>query len=158
MNKLLVGCISALAGIVTATAVTGKKMNDIACEKNTEKEKFRMMYHAVEKWMRIKQSGKNLSSYFEAYGYKKIAVYGIGDLGKLLINELEDTSIIVEYAIDKNVESNGNINVVKPDSDLSEVDAIVVTAIAYFDDINENISKKVQCPIISLEDIIYEVV
>ncbi|MGN0653411.1 MAG: hypothetical protein ACI4KD_00650 [Oscillospiraceae bacterium] len=158
MNKFFVGCVSALAGVVTATAITGSKMNKIACEKNTEKEKFRMMYHAVEKWMRLKQSGKNLSSYFEAYGYKKIAIYGVGDLGKLLINELEDTSITIEYAIDKNVESNEKIKVVKPDGDLSRVDAIVVTAIAYFDDINEDISKKVQCPIISLEDIIYEVV
>jgi len=158
MNKVAISCISALVGIGTAAAVVGKKMNDIACEKNNEKEKFRIMYHAVEKWMRIKQRNKNLSSYFEAYGYRKIAVYGVGDLGKLLINELEDTPIIVDYAIDKNITSNEKINVVTPDDDLSDVDAIVVTAIAYFDDINENLSNKVSCPIISLEDIIYEVV
>lgn len=158
MNKIVLSCISALAGIGTATAFVGKKMNDIICEKNTEKEKFRIMYHALEKWMRIKQSNKNLSTYFEVYGYNKIAIYGMGDLGKLLINELEDTSITVEYAIDKNITSNEKINVVKPDSDLQDVDAIVVTAIAYFDDINENLSNKVNCPIVSLEDIIYEVV
>ena len=41
---------------------------------------------------------------------------------------------------------------------LEKVDAIVVTAIAYFDDINDNLSSKTDCPIISLEDIIYEMV
>ena len=34
---------------------------------------------------------------------------------------------------------------------------VVVTAITFFDEIEENLSEKMDCPIISLEDILYEV-
>ena len=40
---------------------------------------------------------------------------------------------------------------------LETVDAVVVTAITFFDEIEERLSEKVDCPIISLEDILYEV-
>ena len=43
------------------------------------------------------------------------------------------------------------------EDDLKPVDAIVVTAITFFDEIKEKLSEKIDCPIISLEDILYEV-
>ena len=43
------------------------------------------------------------------------------------------------------------------DDNLEDVDAIVVTAITFFDEIEEQLQSKVSCPIISLEDILYEV-
>ena len=43
------------------------------------------------------------------------------------------------------------------DDDLENVDAIVVTAITFFDEIAEKLEEKVNCPVISLEDILYEV-
>ena len=43
------------------------------------------------------------------------------------------------------------------DDDLEEVDAVVVTAITFFDEIEEKLSQKIDCPIISLEDILYEI-
>jgi hypothetical protein len=50
-----------------------------------------------------------------------------------------------------------DVDVVTMDDDLEEVDAIVVTAITFFDEIEEKLSAKIDCPIISLEDILYEV-
>ena len=40
---------------------------------------------------------------------------------------------------------------------LDDVDAIVVTAVTFFDEIEDELHKKVNCPILSLEDILYEV-
>ena len=40
---------------------------------------------------------------------------------------------------------------------LEKVDAIIVTAVSFFDQIEEELSEKISCPIISLEDILYEV-
>lgn len=88
----------------------------------------------------------------------KIAIYGMGDIGKNLLADLRDSSVKVDYAIDKVVTNTEDIRVVSPEEKLEKVDAIVVTAIAYFDDINDNLSSKTDCPIISLEDIIYEMV
>ena len=40
---------------------------------------------------------------------------------------------------------------------LAEADAVIVTAIYNFDEIEEKLSDLIDCPIISLEDIIYEI-
>ena len=66
--------------------------------------------------------------------------------------------IQIAYAIDKNANSiYSDINVITMDDNLEDVDAIVVTAITFFDEIEEQLQSKVSCPIISLEDILYEI-
>ena len=65
---------------------------------------------------------------------------------------------ILKYGIDKKADTiYAEFDVISPDEELEEVDAIVVTSITFFDEIEELLSKKVDCPIISLEDILYEV-
>ena len=72
-------------------------------------------------------------------------------IGKLQTNK-------VKYIIDKNADCiYSDVDVITPDDDLEQVDVIVVTAIYYFDEIEEMLSQKVDYPIISLEDILYEV-
>ncbi|MBO5524378.1 MAG: hypothetical protein J5986_12005, partial [Roseburia sp.] len=61
------------------------------------------------------------------------------------------------YAIDKNSNQiSADVSIVSVDDYLEEVDAIVVTAISFFDEIEETLSTKLHCPILSLEDIIYD--
>lgn len=159
MKNFLLSGLSAIAGFGAGTFLTGTKMNEVIVEKQTNEEKFRIMYQMMERWMRIKQNEGSLSSYFDSYNYKKIAIYGMGDIGRLLINELSASEIKVIYGIDKNSgTANEKLDIYSPDAELPEVDAVVVTAIAYFDDIEAMLSQKMNCPIISLEDIVYEVV
>ncbi len=159
MKTFLLSGISVIAGFSAGTFLTGTKMNEVVVEKQVNEEKFRIMYHMMEKWMRIKQNEIGLDSYFNSYNYKKIAIYGMGDIGRLLINELSKSEIKVIYGIDKNPgAADEKIDIYSPDDELPEVDAIVVTAIAYFDDIEAMLSQKISCPVISLEDIVYEVV
>ena len=74
-----------------------------------------------------------------------------------MIEELKGTAIEVAYGIDQKADSIfSDINVVSPEYCLDNVDAIVVTAIHFFDEIEEKLSEKVDCPILSLEDILYE--
>ena len=75
-----------------------------------------------------------------------------------MLEELEKTNIQVAYAIDRNLDGvYANISIVSPEGILEEVDAIVVTAIASFDEIAEELYKKIKYPVISLEDILYEI-
>ena len=39
---------------------------------------------------------------------------------------------------------------------MKEVDAIVVTAIVFYEDIKRQLREKANCPVISLEDILYD--
>lgn len=78
--------------------------------------------------------------------------------GETLVEELKDSNIEVKYGIDKNADSMYiDVDVLTIEDDLESVDAIVVTAITFFDEIEEKLSEKMDCPIISLEDILYEI-
>ena len=78
------------------------------------------------------------------------------ELGERLEAELNGSDIQVRYVIDQNAD---NINIKLPkytvSDDLPEVDAVVVTAVYYYQDIEETLSRKVDYQIISLEDVVY---
>lgn len=77
--------------------------------------------------------------------------------GERLLEELKGSRITVKYGIDKRSdEIYEDIELFSPDDDLEDVDAVVVTAIAYFEEIRDRLSVKMDCPVISLEDAIYE--
>ena len=158
MKKGTIGVLSTIMGVAAGAGVLGAKMNKALDEKQSMSNKHFALFKMMNQWVRVKQEGKNLSDYFEKNGYKNIAIYGMSFAGETLVYELENTSTNVSYGIDRNAKSLYlDVDIVEPDGELEEVDAVVVTAITFFDEIEEMLSAKVDCPIISLEDILYEV-
>lgn len=105
-----------------------------------------------------KADGKDLASYFEKNGYTKIAIYGMSYAGQTLVKEVKNTGINVAYGIDNNPGLiDTDVDIVSMEDELERVDAVVVTAITFFDEIQEKLTGKMDCPVISLEDILYEV-
>lgn len=158
MNKGLISVLSTLAGAGAGAAVVnkvqGEKMNNWHQMSDKHLELFLMM----NQWVRLKQDGKNLKDYFEKNNYKSIAIYGMSYAGETLINELKGSGICVKYGIDKNADNLFvDVDMVTMEDELQEVDAVVVTAITYFDEIAEMLEKRFGCPILSLEDILFEV-
>ncbi len=158
MKKGTILVLSMLGGVVTGAGTVGKiQRNKIEKVKNMS-EKHLELFLMMNQWVKVKQEGKNIASYLEKNGYKNIAIYGMSYAGETLINELKGTNVSVAYGIDKKADSiYADVDVVSIDDDLAPVDVIVVTAITFFDEIEENLSEKLDCPIISLEDILYEV-
>jgi phosphoglycerate dehydrogenase-like enzyme len=113
----------------------------------------------LNQWLSLKQQGKSLEQYFIDNGYKSIAIYGVGEMGARLCEELKGTSIEVKYGIDKNASSTYSELEVKDAAEYvyEKVDVIVVTAIFAFDEIYGVMESKVDCPILSLEDIVFGV-
>ncbi len=145
--------VGAAVGSAAAWTASSKKIREL----RDGHKKVHELYMAFDQWLRICQEGKTLVEYFKQNNYKTLAIYGMKELGERLYDELKGSDIIVKYAIDKNADSiYADVNVVVPNDELEAVDVIVVTAITYFDEIEENLSAKVDCPIISLEDILYE--
>ena len=146
--------ITVLSGVsAVATIIVYRKMT----EKDEGSKKLHELYMAFNRWIQLKQDGISLAEYFHDQHYKTVAIYGMKELGERLYDELTNSNISVAYVIDKNADSiYADVNVVTPDSELDTVDVIVVTAIYYFDEIEEMLSKKVSCPIVSLKDILYE--
>lgn len=158
MKKPVLSILSALTGALLGAGAMGKaskdKMNIIRSYRDKHLELFLMM----NQWVKVKQQGKNLADFFVKNGYKKIAIYGMSYAGETLVDELKGSEITVAYGIDKNADSiYADVDIVSMEDNLEEVDAIVVTAITFFDEIEEKLSEKTECAIISLEDILYEV-
>lgn len=150
LTGTLVGAIAGAGAVAKVTGESESKIKQLS-------DKHLELYLMMNQWVKIKQEGKNLDSYFEKYGYKKIAIYGMSYAGETLINELRDSGIEIAYGIDRNADSiYADVDVFSIEDTLENVDAVVVTAITFFDEIEEKISTKLDCPIVSLQDILYE--
>lgn len=157
MKKGIISVLSALAGAAAGAGAVGKVMAEGTEKSKKMSDKHLALFLMMNQWVKVKQDGKNLSEYFKKNGYQKIAIYGMSYAGQTLVDELKDTGIEVAYGIDRNDSIYADVEVYSVEDDLAEVDAVVVTAITFFDVIEENLSEKLSCPIISLEDVLYEV-
>lgn len=161
MKKGSKSIISTLMGTAAGAVAGGVAVKTSATKKIKEQQetlnKVHALYCTFDRWLQIHQGGRNLSEYFQKNNYKTIAIYGMKELGERLVDELQDSGIKVCYAIDKNADLiYEDVDIVTPDDELKPVDVIVVTAIYYFDEISDMLSEKVNYPVVSLEDIVYE--
>lgn len=115
-------------------------------------------YNTLKKWFGAKQKGICISDFFTYNAYKKIAIYGMSDLGIYLYQELAETEVEVSYGIDRRADKlDVEIPVFTVEEELPVVDAVVVTAVYFFDQIEELLKNKVGCPVLSLEDILQSI-
>ncbi len=158
MKKGTVGVLSIVAGIAAGAGVIGKMAGNRLNKAEKMSEKHLALFLMMNQWVKVKQEGVSLASYFEKNGYKRIAIYGMSYAGETLVDELRGSGVEIAYSVDKRADSLcADWDIVSADDELEEVDAVIVTAITFFDEIEEKLSEKVECPIISLEDILYEV-
>lgn len=157
MKKGGIAVLSTLIGAAAGAAAVGKVQGKTINQKAEKVDKFKGYYNMLNQWLVLKQEGKSLEKYFTDNGFKTIAIYGMGEMGNRLYDELKGTSVTVKYAVDKNAASTySELDVIDPDDEYEEVDAIIVSAIFAFDEIEEMLSDKVDFPIVSLEDVVYE--
>lgn len=158
MKKTVVSMLSALSGAALGAGIMGKVRGRSLDEVRNLSEKHLALFLMMNRWVQVKQEGKNLSAYFEKNGYEKIAIYGMSYAGETLLGELRDTDTTVLYAIDRNADAIcADVDIVSLEDEWETVDAIVVTAVTFFDEIEEMLLEKVDCPILSLEDVLYEI-
>ncbi|MEY8375770.1 hypothetical protein AALD22_08310 [Lachnospiraceae bacterium 56-18] len=158
MKKIFQGIITMLAGTIAGIMATRKILLNLLRKNQENAEKFQILFQMMNQWVELKQKGINLSQFFEENGYKKIAIYGMSSAGEALCNELKDSDIEITYAVDKNKYGVvTELEVYAPDEELPDVDVIVVSAVAYYDEIAAMLEEKVKFPIVSLEDIVYNV-
>ena len=117
--------------------------------------KYNAMYNFTAKWLFLKQINEPICEYFYENNYNNIAIYGMHILGERLLKELENSNVEVSYAMDRNAENIVcNIPIKHPDDDLPKVDAIIVTTFLNYEEVKLMLRERVDCPIISLEEVI----
>lgn len=160
MKKIItnIAKTASVIGVVGGTCYLNKK----SCKKvKRERDKLFMYYQLLGRWIQNNQEKVSIMEYFKENDIKKIAIYGAGQLGQLLYDELKDTEVEIKYFIDQQAENlnmycDEKVVTIKEVPQQETVDAIIVTAYYFFDDILKELDKSgVDIDIISLEDIIY---
>lgn len=132
-----------------------KRSNENSLEKryNILKRHDALLNH----WLYIKEKNVDFSDYFKKYNYNTIAIYGMGKLGKHLYNELNHGEIQVSFGIDQNSEyCDCEIKVYTLNQQMPEVDAVVITIIDQYAEIGRLLSGKLNCSMITIEEILQE--
>lgn len=119
-------------------------------------QKSNLFYLVLTRWMELKIKGRSVAEILAEKGFYNIAVYGYAELGKLLCQELFGTNIKVAYILDKKVKWTGRDDLVVyvPHKGMPTVDAVVVTAVYYFDEIEESLLQEGVKIVISLQTLL----
>ena len=121
-------------------------------------EKHLSIMLILNRFLQIKQEQKSIGAYLENKGIHTVAIYGMSYVGERLYEELKNENVQVLYGIDKKAGSGiEGFQMYSPYEKLPEVDAVIVTPTFFFAAIQKDLSAKIMCPIISLEEILYEV-
>ena len=156
MKKGVAGVLSAVVGGVAGGLAVGVKSNKEVQKWRGFSNKHLEMIKLYDQWFATKQEGKSVVDYLKSEGIKTVAIYGMSFMGQRLFEELRDTGIDVKYGIDKNWDKiYADVDIVSLEEDLEEVDAIIVTAFYFFDEIEDFLMEKTDIRILSIEDIIY---
>lgn len=119
----------------------------------------RIILKALYRWIGNLHDGKSMSKYLEKRGYHEIVIYGMGYLGDKLYEELLESSVKVKCVVDKralDIGINEGVSILLPTDDIPKADAMIITTITAYLQIFNMMSQKVDYPILSLEELIYE--
>lgn len=139
----------------------GWKIYTYSCRRVLEyREKYNRffwMYKMLYQWMENTYKQKSIEKYLINNNWKTIAIYGCGDIGKLIYEELKDSTIDIKCGIDKNSNINFPLRVVDPQQFNECVDVILVASIVYYYEIEKELKRITDIPIVSIEDMVYEI-
>ena len=124
-------------------------------QKEKQQQKCSRLLKLMCRWTTNVQKGMRPVDYLTRRKWYSVAVYGAGDVGKCLLDELADTDVKVRYIVDRRKPELG-LPVYAPEDDLPSVDCMIVTAIMEYGEISWNLKDKLRCHVISIEDIIYQ--
>lgn len=113
-----------------------------------------------ELWDHLHKMKNEVTLFFELRRIKKIAIFGVSELQKRLIQALENTDIEICYLIIPKEDCGTdvfNIKVYTLDDELPDVDLIVVTSLNNYMDIEKKICEKTHLEVISIQEIVYRI-
>lgn len=119
-------------------------------------KRYESYWRVLHQWLNLKEKGIKVGDYLLSRGYKKIGIYGMGMLGKHLIEELKDSGVDLVCGIDKNAESMYlPITLVTPErACYSKVDLIIVTVVYDYEKVKSEVSVYTDKQIVSILDVL----
>lgn len=119
-------------------------------------ERYRDYWQILSSWLEINLYGRTICTYLQQRKYGKIVIYGMGMLGKLLVQELYNHKMEISYGIDQNeyIGKKFDFSVYRLEDILPEADIVIVTVEYAFQDVKQQLQKKGNYCIISLKELL----
>lgn len=122
-----------------------------------KEKKYRMYYNVLNQWMLLKNRGVRIADIIANAGCKNIAIYGMGELGRRLYEELRDSELVVSYCIDNMPQDNNyEVPIISSEEEYGQVDLIIVTPVYEFDDIKNKIQNIYSYRCESLQSVVFQ--
>lgn len=135
------------------------KMEEALYLERKEKDKFKQYFELMGLWMMRQKQNDSIGDYILEKGFDSVGIYGKGVLGELLFQELQECERLeVKYCIDRDKSGCGIFPEVITPEEISRDNApqvIIVTPYLEYASIRNDLSKRCDAMILSLEDVIY---
>lgn len=155
---IMLGIVIFLTGVFLGKISDRKEMLLRLAESNKVAERYHTWVRMYDIWMINKKENKEIGAYLLQKGYRKIAIYGMSFLGIRLYYELKDSNVNVKYGLDRNetVKIVG-LDIKNPDMVVGEdIDAVIVTALLTYDEIESYLKKREFKNIIAFDELLYD--
>jgi len=130
------------------------KLQSLFYDQEKKIQRLNGMYEMCSRWMLLKEKEMSISKFFFDNQIHSVAVYGMGRIGRTLVQDLIKDNVNVKYGIDVN---NDRISCIIPvyglKNTLPEVEMIVVTVAAY-EQVKQDLKGLTSAKIISFEDLL----
>ncbi len=111
----------------------------------------------LARWMELREAGRNVGDYLATQGIRTVAIYGYGELGIRLKQELKDSPVEVAYIIDRSTAARDvDCPTYQLRENLPPVDRIIVTVHGLYPEIRADIKRFMTYPVRSLAHILFE--
>lgn len=119
-------------------------------------DKFKKMFFVYDEWMKLNRCGKTIPDYLRKIGKTNVCVYGIGYIGKALVEELKLCNINVICAFDRNADYIDDIGVeIKKDIEaVDEVELVIVTLVENMDELCASLKDKMGVSVVTISKLL----
>lgn len=118
-------------------------------------EKYRKMFFVCDRWMDLECHSGSISEYLYSQNIRKVAVYGMGYIGKQLVNRLKGTNVSLIGAIDRNAGFiNTDIMVMRPEEFEQEADLVIITVLDNTEAVLQDVKKCFDIPAITINQLL----
>lgn len=107
-------------------------------------------YNLFYNWFKVNQLGLSVTTYLKDLGYNKIAIYGMGKVGEILLNEIENSTLEVSCILEESLLKGSNEKAEKSD-------LIIVTPLFDYNNIKDSLEKFTNTEVISIEELIINI-
>lgn len=119
-------------------------------------QRYRRWFQILNKWLKARMAGRSMAPYLKKNNIKKVAIYGFGQLGRRLYEDLnQDGSFDITVIDNKLCRTGLEQKIIGFESFDGKADIVIVTVVTDFFDIRNQICQKFNsCPVANLEELV----